>query len=87
MLTAVRDIDTATVRVKDNSTQMFDGSREMMREINKLNDLTRTITDSMNEMAEGAVQINNAIQHVDTLTQKNKRSIENLSVEIRKFKV
>ena len=87
VLTAVRDIDTATVRVKDNSTQMFDGSREMMREINKLNDLTRTITDSMNEMAEGAVQINNAIQHVDTLTQKNKRSIENLSVEIRKFKV
>jgi len=27
VLTAVRDIDTATVRVKDNSTQMFDGSR------------------------------------------------------------
>ena len=66
---------------------MFDGSREMMKEINKLNDLTRTITDSMNEMAEGAIQINNAVQHVDALTQKNKQSIENLSVEIRKFKV
>lgn len=87
MLTAVRDIDTVTVRVKDDSTQMFDGSREMMKEINKLNDLTRTITDSMNEMAEGAIQINNAVQHVDALTQKNKQSIENLSVEIRKFKV
>ena len=87
VLTAVRDIDTVTVRVKDDSTQMFDGSREMMKEINKLNDLTRTITDSMNEMAEGAIQINNAVQHVDALTQKNKQSIENLSVEIRKFKV
>lgn len=35
-----------------------------------LDELTRIITDSMNEMASGAVQINNAVQEVNTMTQK-----------------
>ena len=41
----------------------------------------------MNEMASGAVQINNAVQEVSEITQKNKRSIEALSAEVGKFKV
>ena len=53
----------------------------------KLDDLTRIITDSMNEMAAGAMQINNAVQEVNEITQKNKRSIENLAEEVGKFKV
>ena len=53
----------------------------------KLDDLTRVITESMNEMASGAVQINNAVQDVNALTQKNKQSIENLAEEVGKFKV
>ena len=53
----------------------------------KLDDLTRVITESMNEMASGAVQINNAVQEVSEITQKNKRSIEALSAEVGKFKV
>ena len=40
----------------------------------------------MNEMASGAVQINNAVQDVNALTQKNKQSIENLAGEVSKFK-
>jgi len=38
-------------------------------------------------MASGAVQINNAVQEVNEITQKNKRSIEALSLEVSKFKV
>ena len=53
----------------------------------KLDNLTRMITDSMNEMAAGAVQINNAVQEVNAITQKNKTSIENLAAEVGKFKV
>lgn len=53
----------------------------------KLDDLTRIITDSMNEMAAGAVEINNAIQEVREITQKNKQSIANLANEVSKFKV
>ena len=53
----------------------------------KLDELTRVITDSMNEMAAGAVQIRNAVTEVNDITQKNKHSIENLSNEVKKFKV
>lgn len=41
----------------------------------------------MNEMAAGAVQINNAVQDVSDITQKNKRNIDSLSTEVGKFKV
>ena len=53
----------------------------------KLDGLTRVITESMNEMASGAVQINNAVQEVSEITQKNKGAIENLAQEVSKFKV
>ena len=59
----------------------------MAKEMNKLDDLTRVITDSMNEMAAGASQINNAIQEVSQITEKNRESIGNLAYEVKKFKV
>ena len=63
------------------------GGEEAAIEMNKLDGLTRIITDSMNEMAASAVQINNAVQEVNEITQKNKRSIEGLAMEVGKFKV
>ena len=41
----------------------------------------------MNEMASGAVQINNAVQEVNEITQKNKANIKKLAEEVGKFKV
>ena len=66
---------------------MLKGGKEMAKEMNKLDDLTRVITDSMNEMAAGATQINNAIQEVSQITEKNRQSIGNLADEVKKFKV
>ena len=63
------------------------GGEEAAIEMNKFDGLTRIITDSMNEMAASAVQINNAVQEVNEITQKNKRSIEGLAMEVGKFKV
>ena len=66
---------------------MLRGGENVAQEMQKLDELTRVITDSMNEMASGAVQIRNAVTEVNDITQKNKRSIENLSNEVKKFKV
>ena len=66
---------------------MLKGGEGVAQEMRKLDNLTRIITDSMNEMAAGAVQINNAVQEVNEITQKNKQSIENLATEVSKFKV
>ena len=76
-----------TVEVQAGSEEMLKGGEGVAQEMRKLDDLTRIITDSMNEMAAGAVEINNAVQEVREITQKNKQSIESLAEEVGKFKV
>ncbi|QOW60627.1 methyl-accepting chemotaxis protein [Treponema pedis] len=87
VLSAIRNINEVTVEVKAGSEEMLKGGEGVADEMNKLDGLTRTITDSMNEMASGAIQINNAVQEVNEITQKNKMSIEALAKEVGKFKV
>jgi len=73
--------------VQAGSEEMLKGGESVAQAMQKLDSLTRIIADSMNEMASGAVQISNAMQDVNEITQKNKYSIENLAAEIGKFKV
>ena len=87
VLTAIKNINTVTMEVQAGSEEMLKGGEGVAAEMRKLDDLTRIITDSMNEMATGAVQINNAVQEVSEITQKNKQSIENLASEVSKFKI
>ena len=87
VLTAIKSINTVTIEVQAGSEEMLKGGESVAQEMRKLDDLTRIITDSMNEMATGAVQINNAVQEVNQITQKNKHSIESFAQEVEKFKV
>ena len=87
VLIAIKNINTVTTEVQAGSEEMLKGGEGVAEEMRKLDDLTRVITESMNEMASGAVQINNAVQEVNEITQKNKRSIEGLANEVNKFKV
>ena len=86
VLIAIKNINTVTTEVQAGSEEMLKGGEGVAEEMRKLDDLTRIITESMNEMAAGAVQINNAVQEVNEITQKNKRSIESLATEVSKFK-
>ena len=87
VLGAIKTINTVTTEVKAGSGEMLRGGEGVAEEMRKLDDLTRIIVDSMNEMASGAVQISNAVQDVNEITQKNKASIDNLAKEVKKFKV
>ena len=87
VLTAIRDINTVTHQVKDGSAEMLRGGENVALEMSKLDKLTRIINDSMNEMAAGASEINNAASEVNEIAQKNKSCIENLSLEVKTFKV
>ncbi len=87
VLSAIKNINMVTVEVQAGSEEMLKGGEGVAQEMRKLDDLTRIITDSMNEMAAGAVEINNAVQEVREITQKNKQSIESLAEEVRQFKV
>ena len=87
VLTAIKSINTVTTEVQAGSEEMLKGGEGVAEEMQKLDGLTRVITESMNEMASGAIQINNAVQEVNEITQKNKHSIESLAEEVGKFKV
>ena len=87
VLTAIKNINMITTEVQAGSEEMLKGGEGVAEEMRKLDNLTRVITDSMNEMASGVMQINNTVQDVREITQKNKRSIENLASEVSKFKV
>ena len=87
VLNAIKTINTVTVEVQADSEEMLKGGESVAAEMHKLDSLTRVITKSMNEMSAGALQINHAVQEVNEITQKNKRSIEVLANEVAKFKV
>ena len=87
ILTAIKNINTVTLEVQAGSAEMLKGGEGVAEEMKKLDSLTRIITDSMNEMASGAVQINKAVQEVNEITQQNKMSIGSLVAEVSKFKV
>ena len=53
---------------------MLSSSGDVANEMNTLDGLTQVITNSMDEMAAGAVQINNAIVEINNLVQKNRES-------------
>ena len=87
VLNAIKTINAVTVEVQAGSEEMLKGGESVAVEMHKLDSLTRVITKSMNEMSAGALQINHAVQEVNEITQKNKRSIEVLANEVAKFKV
>ena len=87
VLKAIKEINSVTSEVQAGSEEMLKGGEGVAREMEKLDGLTRVITDSMNEMAAGATQISNAVQEVAEITQKNKESIASLVIEVSKFKV
>jgi len=87
VLTAIKDINQVTNEVAQGSAEMLRGGEGVAGEMEKLDGLTRVITDSMNEMAAGATQISNAVQEVAEITHKNKMSIDGLVKEVRRFKV
>ncbi len=87
VMIALEDINTGNGEVKDNSDDMLRTSEKVSSEIIKLGKLAAHITDSMNEMASGALQIDGAVKEVLELANKNKDSIDRLSSEVDKFKV
>jgi methyl-accepting chemotaxis protein len=87
ILEALGQLNDISQMVKDGSTEMLEGSREVIQEGKNLEMVTQEITNGMNEMATGADQINVAVTRVNTISGKNKESIDVLVQEVAKFKV
>ena len=84
---AMDKIGDMTHEVQTVSQEILHSSAAISDEMNQLASLSDTITDGMNEMATGTAQINTAVQEVNGITQKNKQSIDGLTLEMEKFAV
>ena len=87
VLDAIKDINTTANTVKTNSSEMLSGSSDVAKEMNILDSLTQGITNSMDEMSAGALQINNAIVEINELVQQNRDSIGILANKVKEFTV
>ena len=87
LMCAMQQLEEMTTGIKSSSQEMLNGSNLVSQEMKHLGTMSDSIANSMAEMASGAVQINNAVQAVSSITQRNKENIENLAFEVAKFKL
>jgi methyl-accepting chemotaxis protein len=87
ILEAIGKLNELTQLVKRGSIEMLEGSKEVITESRSLEMATAEILRGMNEMANGAGQINSAVNQVEVISKTNKDCIDNLVAEVSKFKV
>ena len=87
VLEGVGNVNEITRQVKSGSQEMLEGAKEVIQESTNLERVTQEITSGMNEMATGAEQINIAVNHVNTISGKNREGIGVLMREVARFKV
>ena len=83
-ISALNDI---TKKVKESSTEMFEGSQQVAGEARNMTAITEEINSGMSEMAAGADQITEAVSAVNSLVIENRDSIGALLDEVKRFKV
>ncbi|MDR0878575.1 MAG: methyl-accepting chemotaxis protein [Treponema sp.] len=87
ILEAIGKLNDITLLVKNGSIEMLEGSGEIIKEGKNLEAVTQEITNGMNEMALGADQINEAVDHVNVISGKNKENINTLVDAVSRFRV
>jgi methyl-accepting chemotaxis protein len=87
ILEVIGQLNDITQMVKGGSDAMLDGSRGVITEGRNLEMATAEITNGMNEMANGADQINVAVHRVNEISGENKENIDILVKEVSRFKV
>ncbi len=87
LLNLVESVDSVSNEVKAGSAEMLRGGEQVAGEMRKLDSLTKVITDRINKMATNVAQINDTMQEINEMSNRNQFSIKNLFVEVNKFKV
>jgi len=87
VLEGVSQVNEITRLVKSASNEMLEGAKEVIQESSNLEKATQEITGGMNEMATGAEHINQAVNHINGVSIKNRDTINDLLKEVSNFKV
>ncbi|MCF0242554.1 MAG: methyl-accepting chemotaxis protein [Treponema sp.] len=85
VINSVRDINTQTDVVKENSSEMLTGSREVLVEMDKLAGIAQKISDVMTSMSDSTHEIDEAISSVNDALTKNTAAAEAMNIQTEKF--
>ena len=87
IITTITDINDITNDIKIKAREMFDDGIRTTEEMKSLNTLTVAITNKMHEMTNSVLHINDAIQEVHEVTQKNTQNIQQVVQAVDTFKL
>jgi methyl-accepting chemotaxis protein len=87
ILEAISRLNEVTGEVRRTSEDMTAECREVLRQNNDLEGLTREIDEGISEISIGSDQINATVVHINDISEKNKANINTLVEEVKKFKV
>mgnify|MGYP001640239134 CR=1 FL=1 len=87
VLNVINGMNAITAKVKEDSNEILAEASDISTGIQKLADLSQTITQSMAEMAAGVTEVNKAMQEVNTIALNNQKNAASVTGEIEKFKV
>ena len=73
--------------VQKNTGLLLEGGKHISREMHNLADVTREITDSMNEIAAGSGQITDSVEHCHNVSSENQLNLSDLRKEVKLFKI
>jgi methyl-accepting chemotaxis protein len=87
ILEYVKNLKDITETIKQDATDMRDGSRDIFNESKQLELITQEIMTGMQEISKGADQINRTVKEVTCIGDDNKQHIDVMASEINRFKV
>lgn len=87
ILEALRDMNNSSSEVQEKSRMLNDGTTTIGEEMQKVTEISHTILGSMDEMGQGAAEINTAAQGVSDLSVETRDSILTMEKLVSMFTV
>jgi methyl-accepting chemotaxis protein len=87
ILESISALNEITGDVTERARTMGGRSREVIKESEGLENITKEINAGMREIAAGAEQISTAVNRVNDISAENERQVEALMGEVSRFKV
>ena len=87
VLEAMRAISDSTVEVKNGSAEMLIGGEQILKEMQNLSEVTRTISETMNQINDFSMHISDAVAVTTASTNSTKQSVSGLLNELDSFKL
>ena len=87
VLEAMHIINDISASVNESSTTVLQGSKEISIEMEKLVEITTTITESINEISKGSGKVEESLKEIDQTNNHNQSIVEGLMDDISVFKI